>query len=147
MSPRPHLAHWPARLPQELEAPETSLWFNLEVAAQRYPHKSAYLYLGRRLTWQELHRQAEALAGWLQARGVQRGDRVLLFMQNCPQYVVAAFAVLRANAVIVPTYWGQFCMNSSTRSPLCTPLACSQPASASAWRCRSRQVRRRPRYR
>jgi fatty-acyl-CoA synthase len=78
------------------------LWFNLEVAAQRYPHKSAYLYLGRRLTWGELQRQAEALAGWLQARGVQSGDRVLLFMQNCPQYVVAAFAVLRANAVIVP---------------------------------------------
>jgi len=101
-NPRPHLAHWPARLPQELEAPETSLWFNLEVAARRYPHKAAYLYLGRELTWQDLQRQAESLAGWLQARGVQSGDRVLLFMQNCPQYVVAAFAVLRANAVIVP---------------------------------------------
>ena len=102
MSPRPHLAHWPARLPQELEVPETSLWFNLEVAARRYPRKAAYLYLGRKFTWQDLHRQAEALAGWLQASGVQTGDRVLLFMQNCPQYVVAAFAVLRANAVIVP---------------------------------------------
>jgi len=101
-TPRPHLTHWPARLPLELEVPETSLWFNLEVAARRYPHKNAYLYLGQPLTWGELHRQAEALAGWLQARGVQRGDRVLLFMQNCPQYVVAAFAVLRADAVIVP---------------------------------------------
>ena len=101
-TPRPHLAHWPARLPQELEVPETSLWFNLEVAARRYPHKAAYRYLGRELTWQGLRRQAEALAGWLQARGVQGGDRVLLFMQNCPQYVVAAFGVLRADAVIVP---------------------------------------------
>jgi fatty-acyl-CoA synthase len=85
-----------------LQVPETSLWVNLEVAARRYPHKNAYLYLGQPLTWGELHRQAEALAGWLQARGVKRGDRVLLFMQNCPQYVVAAFAVLRADAVIVP---------------------------------------------
>ena len=101
-TPRPHLAHWPARLPRELQVPETSLCFNLEAAARRYPHKAAYLYLGREITWQELHRQAEALAGWLQTRGVQSGDRVLLFMQNCPQYVVAAFAVLRANAVIVP---------------------------------------------
>ena len=65
MSPRPHLAHWPARLPKELEVPETSLWFNLEVAARRYPHEAAYLYLGRQLTWQDLQRQAEALAGWL----------------------------------------------------------------------------------
>ncbi|MFM7848116.1 MAG: AMP-binding protein, partial [Rubrivivax sp.] len=101
-TPRPHLAHWPARLPRELQVPQTSLCFNLEAAARRYPHKAAYLYLGREITWQELHRQAEALAGWLQTRGVQGGDRVLLFMQNCPQYVVAAFAVLRANAVIVP---------------------------------------------
>jgi fatty-acyl-CoA synthase len=56
----------------------------------------------RASAWQVLHQQALALAGWLQARGVERGDRVLLYMQNCPQYVVAAFAVLRADAVIVP---------------------------------------------
>ena len=85
-----------------MQVPETSLWVNLEVAAQRYPHKAAYLFLGRPMTWQTLHQQALALAGWLQARGVKRGDRVLLYMQNCPQYVVAAFAVLRADAVIVP---------------------------------------------
>ena len=34
---RPHLKHWPARLPRELAVPETTLWFNLEVAAQRWP--------------------------------------------------------------------------------------------------------------
>ena len=54
------------------------------------------------LSYAELQRQAEALAGWLQARGVQAGDRVLLFLQNCPQYVVAFYAVQRANAVVVP---------------------------------------------
>jgi fatty-acyl-CoA synthase len=46
--------------------------------------------------------QAEALAGWLQAQGVQKGDRVLLFMQNCPQFVVAFYAMQRADAVVVP---------------------------------------------
>ena len=50
----------------------------------------------------ELLRQAEALAGWLQAQGVQRGDRVLLYMQNCPQFVVAFYAIQRADAVVVP---------------------------------------------
>ena len=127
MSPRPHLAHWPARLPKELEVPETSLWFNLEVAALRYPHKAAYRYLGRDLTWQDLQRQAEALAGWLQARGVQSGDRVLLFMQNCPQYVVAAFAVLRANAVIVPVNpmnradeFGHYITDPTARVAICS---------------------------
>lgn len=99
---RPHHAIWPARLPRELTVPATSLWFNLEVAAARYPDKPAYVFFGRVLTYGELKRQAEALAGWLRARGVAKGDRVLLFMQNCPQFVVAAYAVFRADAAVVP---------------------------------------------
>ena len=82
--------------------PETSLWFNLEVSAARYPNKAAYVFFGRPISYGELKRQAEALAGWLQAHGVVQGDRVALFMQNCPQFVVAFYAVQRANAVVVP---------------------------------------------
>jgi len=93
---------WPARLPRALVVPDTTLWFNLEVSARRYPAKAAYRFFGRELSFADLHRQAEALAGWLQARGVQRGDRVLLFLQNCPQFVVAFYAVQRADAVVVP---------------------------------------------
>ena len=93
---------WPARLPRELVVPDTTLWFNLEVSARRYPHKTAYLFFGQALTFAQLHQQALALAGWLQSEGVQAGDRVALFMQNCPQFVVAFYAVLRANAVVVP---------------------------------------------
>ncbi len=99
---RPHHAHWPRRLPRELAIPATTLWFNLEVSATRFPDKAAYIYGGRALTFGELKRQAEALAGWLQGAGVERGDRVALFMQNCPQFVVAFYAVMRANAVVVP---------------------------------------------
>ena len=97
-----HDAVWPRRLPRDLVVPETTLWFNLEVSARRYPDKAAYVFFGRALSFGELHRQAEALAGWLQAQGVKRGDRVLLFMQNCPQFVVAFYAVQRADAVVVP---------------------------------------------
>jgi fatty-acyl-CoA synthase len=93
---------WPARLPRELVLPATSLWFNLEVSARRYPDKAAYVFFGRPLSYAQLLQQAEALAGWLQAHGVASGDRVLLFMQNCPQFVVAFYAVQRANAVVVP---------------------------------------------
>ncbi len=99
---RPHHAHWPRRLPRELTVPETSLWFNLEVSATRFPNKAAYVYCGQVMTFAELKRQAESLAGWLQSVGVERGDRVALFMQNCPQFVVAFYAVMRANAVVVP---------------------------------------------
>jgi fatty-acyl-CoA synthase len=98
----PHLAIWPKRLPRQLVLPDTSLWFNLEVSARRYPHKVAYRFLGRAIGFAELKAQAEALAGWLQAHGVAKGDRVAVFMQNCPQFVVAVHAVLRADAVVVP---------------------------------------------
>lgn len=99
---RPHAGAWPKRLPHALSVPDTTLWFNLEVSARRWPDKPAYLFFGRELTFSDLHRQAAALAGWLQAQGVAKGDRVLLFMQNCPQFVISFYAVQRADAVVVP---------------------------------------------
>jgi len=101
-APRPHHRIWPKRLPHALAVPETSLWFNLEVSAARFPAKAATVFFGRVLTYAELHAQALALAGWLQRAGVKKGDRVALFMQNCPQYLVAFYAAVRADAVVVP---------------------------------------------
>ncbi len=94
--------HWPARLPRELVIPETSLWFNLEVAARRFPGKAATLYGGSAMSYATLHARAEALAGWWQAQGLQRGDRIALYLQNCPQFLVAFYAAMRADAVVVP---------------------------------------------
>ena len=94
--------YWPPRLPRQLVLPETSLWFNLEVAARRFPGKAATLYGGASLSYAQLHEQAEALAGWWRSQGLQRGDRIGLFMQNCPQFLVAFYAAMRADAVVVP---------------------------------------------
>jgi fatty-acyl-CoA synthase len=99
---RPHHKIWPRRLPRQLEVPATSLWFNLEVAARRFPDKPAYVFFGRQTRFAELQRQAEAVAGWLESLGVQAGDRVGIYLQNCPQFVAALYGVLRANAVAVP---------------------------------------------
>jgi len=99
---RPHLKIWPRRLPRAVIAPETSLWFNLEVTARRFPDRTAYLFFGQALTYRQLHDEAVALAGWLQRAGVQAGDRVAVYLQNCPQFPIALYAVLRADAVVVP---------------------------------------------
>jgi fatty-acyl-CoA synthase len=93
---------WPRRLPRELVVPETSLWFNLVVSAARFPRKAAYQFLGRSVDYASLKAQAEAVAGWLQSVGVGAGDRVAVYMQNCPQYAAAVYGVLRADAVVVP---------------------------------------------
>ncbi|MBS0446104.1 MAG: long-chain fatty acid--CoA ligase [Proteobacteria bacterium] len=99
---RPHHKIWPKRLPRSLVIPETSLWFNVEVSAQRYPDKAAYLFFGRPLSYRQLEADAEAVAGWLQSVGVGAGDRVLVYLQNCPQFPTALYGILRANAVAVP---------------------------------------------
>ncbi|HWH83392.1 MAG TPA: AMP-binding protein, partial [Burkholderiaceae bacterium] len=99
---RPHLKIWPKRLPRELAVPQTTLWFNLEVSAARFPDRPAYVFFGKTLTFGELKAQAEAVAGWLQSVGVKAGDRVAIFMQNCPQFPAALYGILRANAVAVP---------------------------------------------
>jgi fatty-acyl-CoA synthase len=97
-----HFSFWPKRLPHSITVPATSLWDNLETSARRYPHKAAMVFFGQVLTYAELQRKAERLAAYLHGLGVQKGDRVVLSMQNCPQLVIAHFAILRANAVVVP---------------------------------------------
>jgi len=98
-----HHAHWPPGVPKSLSVPRTSIYFNLEVSARRYPDKTALHYYGTDITYAELLRSAERLSGYLQQRcGVQRGERVLLYAQNCPQFVIGYYAVLRADAVVVP---------------------------------------------
>jgi fatty-acyl-CoA synthase len=82
--------------------PATSLWENLATSARRYPDKAALVFFDRVLTYRELLSQAERLAARLQSLGVARGDRVVLAMQNCPQLVIAHFAILRCDAVVVP---------------------------------------------
>ncbi|HKW82617.1 MAG TPA: AMP-binding protein, partial [Burkholderiaceae bacterium] len=89
--------------PRHLPVPETTVFDCLAVSARRHPRHPAIRFYGRRLPYAQLLAEAEALAGHLQSKcGVQRGDRVILYMQNCPQFVVAYYAILRADAVVVP---------------------------------------------
>jgi fatty-acyl-CoA synthase len=97
-----HYPFWPKRLPRSITPPATSLWDNLAVSALRFPDKPALVFFDRVFSYAEVLRQAERLAATLHRLGVRKGDRVLLNMQNCPQWVVAHFAILRANAVVVP---------------------------------------------
>jgi fatty-acyl-CoA synthase len=99
----PHLQVWPRRVPHDIPPLETTLWYNLEVSARRYPDKAALIFFGQQIGFSELKTQAQRLAGWLQHdAGVKRGARVLLMMQNSPQLVIASYAIMRADAVIVP---------------------------------------------
>ena len=98
-----HFAHWPPDQPKTLELPRETVYANLVASAARQPERAAIDYYGRRISYRELKRQVDALAGFLQQRcGVRRGERVLLYLQNSPQFVIGYYAILRADAVAVP---------------------------------------------
>ncbi|OAJ55102.1 long-chain fatty acid--CoA ligase [Paraburkholderia ginsengiterrae] len=95
--------HWPAHLSHHLTLPETNLYYNAEVSAARYPDKPFIIFYGTPVTFAQFRDETCRIAGYLQQRcGVKAGDRVLLYMQNSPQWIIAYYAILRANAVVVP---------------------------------------------
>jgi fatty-acyl-CoA synthase len=103
VKPAAHFAHWPRATPRGLTLPRTNVFVNVEVSAARYPDKPCLVFYDSVLTYADFKAEAEALAGHLQqACGVRAGDRVLLYMQNSPQWALAFYAILRANAVVVP---------------------------------------------
>ena len=98
-----HLAHWPPGLSRHLTLPQTNLFHNAEVSAARYPDKPFLVFYDTLVTFRQFQQQAEHIAGFLQqVCGVKAGDRVLLYMQNSPQWILAFYGILRANAVVVP---------------------------------------------
>ncbi len=98
-----HYQYWPKGVPRMVDIPKTPLDYNLEVSATRYPEKTAISYYGSRLSYARLKSEVDALAGYLQLQcGVKKGDRVILYMQNSPQFIIAYYAILRADAVLVP---------------------------------------------
>ena len=98
-----HHAHWPSGLPHNLSTPQTSVYENLAISAKRYPDKVAIIFYDSILTYAQLHQAVLDMAGYLQQScGVKHGDRVLLNMQNSPQFVIAFYAIMRANAMVVP---------------------------------------------
>lgn len=98
-----HFPYWPKRLSKTLTVPETTIVDHLETTAKRYPQKTAFHYYGSSYSYKQLFEQVNALAGYLQRKlSVQRGDRVLLYMQNSPQFIISYYAILRAEAIVVP---------------------------------------------
>jgi fatty-acyl-CoA synthase len=98
-----HFKFWPKRVTKTLTVPETTLYDNLVVTTRRYPEKDAVHYYGAKRTYKEILEEVDYLAGFLeQSLNVKPGDRVILFMQNSPQYLIAFYAILRLRAIVVP---------------------------------------------
>ncbi len=84
----------------------------LENSADRFPNKVALICDGQRLTYADVEVQANRLANALRAQGLQRGDRVALYLPNSIELAIGIFAVLKAGGVFVP-------INHSTKFDKC----------------------------
>lgn len=94
---------WPKGMPATIHIPNCSLNHFLDTAALRYPDKPAIIYCDQSISYAKLHQAAERLASYLvHELGVEKADRILLLSQNCPQFTIAYYAILRARAVVVP---------------------------------------------
>lgn len=70
--------------------------------ASEAPDSVAYIFYGREITWNELAESTKRLAGFLRSRNISKGDHVGLYLQNCPQYIIAHYAIQMLGAVITP---------------------------------------------
>ncbi|MDH3584516.1 MAG: AMP-binding protein [Phycisphaerae bacterium] len=88
-------------LPAVLNYPTTSLGQLLDQSARRFPDAPAMIYRQSRWTYRDLEQQVNRLAAGMAKLGVRKGDRVLMTLPNCPEFVLAFFAVFKLGAVLV----------------------------------------------
>ena len=95
-------AHWPPGVDEaRIRLPDDSLPARLKATAARLPRKTALVFYGREISFAELDEASDRFAAWLRGRGVGPGDRVALYLENCPQFAMAHFGALKVGAITV----------------------------------------------
>jgi len=98
---QPWVTNYQPGVPAEIDLPTESLVAMLERSVAEAGDHPALEFFGRRTTYTELGDQIDRAAEGLRTLGVRAGDRVAVLLPNCPQHVVAFYAVLRLGAVVV----------------------------------------------
>ncbi|WP_343320217.1 long-chain-fatty-acid--CoA ligase [Arthrobacter sp. TMP15] len=98
---QPWVKKYQPGVPAEIELPTESLVAMFERSVKEAGEKPAMEFFGRQTSYRDLGEQVSRAAEGLRRRGVRAGDRVALILPNCPQHVVAFYAVLRLGAVVV----------------------------------------------
>ncbi len=72
-----------------------------EASCEKYPNNIAVIFLGEKFTYRKLHSMVDGFASGLNGLGLQKGDRIILYLSNCVQYVVAFLAAQKLGLVVV----------------------------------------------
>ena len=98
---KPWLSSYAEGVPASIPTPTQTLVEMLDVSVRRHRRRVALEFFGAETTYGELGEQVSRVANALRRLGVQRGDRVALVLPNCPQHVVAFYAILRIGAIAI----------------------------------------------
>ncbi|MEX2724925.1 MAG: AMP-binding protein, partial [Candidatus Freyarchaeota archaeon] len=99
---KPWYNSWPKGLPKTLDYPNIPLHQTLDDTAKRLPNKTSLIYYGTEIPFKEVKENADRFATVLAEMGVKKGDRVCLYLENSPQFVMAYYGALKAGAIVVP---------------------------------------------
>lgn len=99
--PRPWISSYAPGVPADLDPVSGSLLDIVAASARDYPDATALQFFGRETSYRELQESIERAAAGLRALGVGHGDTVAIVLPNCPQHIVAFYAILRVGAVVV----------------------------------------------
>ena len=100
---KPWLAQYDEGVPPELDLPAITLDQLLTDTTKKYPDQAALVFFNNKISYRELDALADQFAVSLQQSGFKPGDRIALYMPNCPQFVIAYYGALRAGGIIVPS--------------------------------------------
>jgi long-chain acyl-CoA synthetase len=96
----PWFNSWPAGVPKHIEYPKVPLQEILKETAEAYPEKTAIVYSEKEISYAQLETFSNQFANALVKLGVNKGDRVAVFLPNIPQFIFAYFGSLKAGAVV-----------------------------------------------
>jgi long-chain acyl-CoA synthetase len=99
---RPWLKNYEPLVPANLNYLQRPLHANLEESARKYPTAVATIFMDARLTYAQLSALVDRFAATLQELGVAKGDRVAVYVANCPQFIVGYYGALKVGAIVVP---------------------------------------------
>jgi long-chain acyl-CoA synthetase len=103
MTPKPWLSHYDPGVPPRLDYPAVPVFHFLDEAARLCPERTCLIFQGESSTYRQVADLTDRLAAALLALGIHKGERVGICMSNCPEFVLAYFAILKAGAVVVAT--------------------------------------------
>ncbi len=97
---RAWMKNWPPGVPFSIKYPRIPLHELLRNSARKYPSKTAILFYGSEISYNELDRRTDVFASALHRMGIRKGDRVALFLPNIPQFVISFYGALKAGAIV-----------------------------------------------